>query len=97
MLGLSYFLNWIGPSIISIAKTVSNKIRALIRFILLRFHCISINLPYTHVSYAPKSGLESLIATWDWWKSYKNEYAGLLVLYLLLLLNPCLFAEMWPA
>ena len=29
--------------------------------------------------------------------SYKNECAGLLVLHLLLLLNPWLIVEMWPA
>ena len=29
--------------------------------------------------------------------SYKKEYAGLLVLHLLLLLNPWLIIEMWPA
>ena len=29
--------------------------------------------------------------------NYKNEHAGLLVLHLLLLLNPWLIIEMWPA
>ena len=31
------------------------------------------------------------------WSSYKNGYAGLLVLHLLLLLNPWFIVEMWPA
>ena len=53
MLGLtfSFKLDW-GSYIISIAKTASKKIGALIRsmkFFLLRLLCISINLPFTHV------------------------------------------------
>ena len=35
--------------------------------------------------------------TWICWTSYKNGYAGLLVLHLLLLLNPWLIVKMWPA
>ena len=38
-----------------------------------------------------------LVATWNCQTSYKNEYVGLLVLHLLLLLNPWLIVEMWPA
>ena len=34
------------------------------------------------------SGLVLLVATWDFWISYRNGYVGLLVLYLQLLLNP---------
>ena len=41
------------------------------------------------------SGLVPLVATLNCYTSYKNEYAGLLVLHLLLLLNPWL--KMWPA
>ena len=40
------------------------------------------------------SWLVLLIATWNCWISYKNGYAGLLVLYLLPLLNPWLTARM---
>ena len=36
------------------------------------------------------SGLVLLVATWNYWISYKNRYAGLLVLHSLLLLNPWL-------
>ena len=47
--------------------------------------------PYTHVwNTVVMSGLLSRL-------SYKNEYVGLLVLHLLLLLNPWLIVEMWPA
>ena len=54
MLGLSSFsskLNW-GSYIVSIVKTASKKIGALIcsiSFFLLWLLCISINLPYAHV------------------------------------------------
>ena len=43
------------------------------------------------------SELVSLVATWNCYASYKTEYAGLLVLHLLLLLNPWLIVEMWSA
>ena len=36
-------------------------------------------------------------ATWNCYISYKNGYAGLLVLHLLPLLNPWLIVEMYPA
>ena len=42
------------------------------------------------------SGLVLLVATWNCWISYKNGYAGLLVLHLLPLLNPLLVIKMWP-
>ena len=45
---------------------------------------------------APSSYLELLGLT-SLSTSYKNGYAGLLVLHLLLLLNPWLIVEMWPA
>ena len=54
----------------------------------LRFFCISINLPYAHLwNNVVTSGLVALVATWNCKKICKNEYAGLLVLHLLLLLN----------
>ena len=68
------------------------------KILFLRLLCISINLPYAHVwNTVVMSGLVPLVATWNCWTSYKNEYAGLLVLHLLLLLNPWLIVEMWPA
>ena len=36
-----------------------------------------------------------LVATWNCWISYKNRYEGLLVLYLLPLLNPWLIVEIF--
>ena len=94
MLGLTFSskLDW-GSYIISIAKTASKKIGALIHSMkfLLRLFCISINLPYAHVwSTVVMSGLVPPFATWNCQTSYKNRYAGLLVLHLLLLLNPWL-------
>ena len=68
MLGLtSSKLDW-GSYIISIAKTASKKIGALIRSMkflsLLRLLCISINLPYAHVwNTVVTSGLVLLVAT----------------------------------
>ena len=85
MLGLTFSskLDW---GIISIAKTASKKIRALIRsmkFLSLEV-AISINLLYGHACNTfVMSGLVLLIVTWNSWKSYKNEYVGLLVLHLL--------------
>ena len=59
-------VDW-GSYIISIAKTASKKIAALIHymnFFLLRLLCISINLPYTHVwNIVFTSGLVPLVAT----------------------------------
>ena len=40
-------------------------------------------------------GLVPLVTTWNCWTSCKNEYAGMVVLHLLLLLNPWLIVEMW--
>ena len=99
MLGLTFSskLDW-GSYIVSIAKTASKKIGALIRsmkFFLLRLLCISISLPYGHVwNTAVMSGLVLLVATWICWIIYRNGYVGLLVLHLLPLLNPWLIIEM---
>ena len=38
----------------------------------------------------------SLVASWNCLAIYKNKYAGLFILYLLVLLNPCLLVEMFP-
>ena len=37
-----------------------------------------------------------LVATWNYWISYKIRYAGLLVLHLLPVLNPWHIIEMYP-
>ena len=87
--------------IISIAKTASQKIGTLIRSmkffspeVAIYFYKSTIH-PYMeyccHVAAgAPNCYSESLA-------SYKNEYAGLCVLHLLLLMNPWPFIEMWLA
>ena len=98
MLGLTFSskLDW-GSYIVSIAKTASKKIGALIRSMkfLLKLLCISINLPYGHVwNTVAMSGLVLLVATWNCWISYRNGYVGLLVLHLLRLLNLWLIIEM---
>ena len=47
--------------------------------------CISINLPHGHAwNTVVKSGLVLLVANWSCWVSFKNGYAELLVLHLLL-------------
>ena len=90
-------LDW-GSYIVSIAKTASKKIGALIRsmkFLSPRLLCISISQPYGNVwNTAVMSGLVLLVATWNCWISYRNGYVGLLVLHLLRLLNPWLIVEM---
>ena len=64
----------------------------------LRFLCISINLPYSHAwNTVVMSGLVLLVAIWNSWISYKNGYAGHLVLHLLPLLNPWPTVVMQPA
>ena len=84
MLGLTFSskFDW-GSYIISIAKSASKKIGALIRFI--KFLSPEVAL------YLYKSTI------WNCWISYKNEYAGLMILHLLHLLNTWLMVEMYPA
>ena len=102
MLGLTFSskLDW-GSYIISIAKTASKKIGALIRS--MKFYSPEIALYLCESSYAHvwntvvTSRLVHLAATWNCKTISKNEYAGLLVLHYLLLLNPWLIVEMWPA
>ena len=101
MLGLSYSskLDW-GSYIISIAKTASKKIGALICSMTflspeVAMYKSIINLPYGHAwNTVDRSGLVLLVATWSCWISCKNEYAGLLVLHFLPLWNPWLIVEM---
>ena len=94
MLGLTFAsnLDW-GSYIVSITKTASKKIGALIRS--MKFLSPEVALPYGHVwNTAVMSGLVLLVATWNCWINYRNGYVGLLVLHLLPLLNPWLIAEM---
>ena len=101
MLGLTFSskLDW-GSYIISIAKTSSKKIGALIRsmkFFLLRLFCIAINLQYSHVRNTVVTSWLVLQSVKFVRQSYKDKDAGLLVLHLLLRLNPWFIVEMWPA
>ena len=101
MLGLSFSskLDW-GSYIISIAKTASRKIVALIRSV--KFLSPEVALYLYKSTICPC--MEYCCHVWagapscylDLLTSYKNGYAGLLVLHLLLLLNPWLIVEMWP-
>ena len=99
MLGLTFSskLDW-SSYIVSIAKTASKKIGALIlsmKFLSLSLLCTSISLPYGHVwNTAVMSGLVLLAATWNCWINYRNGYVGRLVLHLLPVLNPWLIVEM---
>ena len=99
MLGLTYSskLDW-GSYIFSIAKTASKKIGALIRSMNFLSPAVAlhpINLRYVQVwNTVVMSGLVVLAATWDCWISYKNGYAGLLVLHLMPLLNLWLISKM---
>ena len=71
MLGLVFSskLDW-GSCIISIAKTGSKKVGAIIhsmKIFLLRLLCISINLPYTHIwNTVVMSGLVPQVITWNY-------------------------------
>ena len=87
--------------IISIAKTASKKIGALIHsisFFLLRLLFVSINLPYSHAwNTVVMSGLVLLVATSNCWISYKSRCAGLLILHFLPLFKPLLIVEIEAA
>ena len=95
VLGLtSSKLDW-GSYLISIAKTDWKFV--LWGFFLLSLLCISINLPYGHVwNTVVTTGLVPLVATWNCQTSYKNQYAWLFVLHMLLFLNRWLIVKMWP-
>ena len=95
-------LDW-GSYITSIAKTASKKIGALIRSMKFLSPEVALYLYKStirpcmeyccHVwAAAPSSYLDLLDKL-----QKRNGYAGLLVLHLLLLLNPWLIVEMWPA
>ena len=99
-LTFSSILDWVSY-IIFIVKTVSNKIGALIRSMMflspevaLYLYKSTIRLCMEYCCHvwagAPSCYLELL-------DKLQNRYAGLLVLHLLLLLNPWLIVEIWPA
>ena len=102
MLGLTFSskLYW-GSYIASIAKTASKKIGAIIRSMKFISPEVALYLYKStirpcmdyccHVwAGAPSCYVELL-------DKLQNDYAGLLVPHLLLLLNPWLIIEMWPA
>ena len=72
--------------IISIVKAASKEIGALIKS--------TIQL---YMEYCCMSGLVLLAATWNCQRSYKNGYAGLLVLCLISLLNAWFIVKIYPA
>ena len=97
MRGLTFSskLDW-GSYIVSIAKTASKKIGALICFI--KFLTPEVALYLYKSTIQPCMEYCCLVwagvATWNCWISYRNIYVGLLVLHLLPLLNPWLTVEM---
>ena len=100
--GWPFLLNWIGVLTLSLLlKLPPRKLEpwfVLWSFFFLRLLYIFISLPYDLAWNAVvMSGLVLLVTTWICWISYKNRYAGMLVLHLLLLLNPWLIVEMYPA
>ena len=95
-------LNWIGVLTLSLLlKLPPRKLEPwfiLWSFFLLRCLCTFINLAYSHAwNTVVTSELVLLGATRNCWISYKNEYAGLLILHLLPLFKPWLIDEMWPS
>ena len=89
-------LGW-GFCIISIAKTASKKIGALVYSMKFLSPEVALYLYKSTIRSCMEyccHGLVLLVAPWDCWISYKNGYAGLLALHLLPLLNPCVIVEM---
>ena len=97
MLGFSFShkLDW-GSYMISIAKTAYIKIEALICSMKFLSPEVALYLykPTIRPCMEYLSGLVLLVASWNCWIGYKNGYAGLFVLHLLLLLNPWPITEM---
>ena len=99
MLGLIFSseLDW-GSCIISIAKTASKKIGALIG----SMKVLSPEVPlyfyksttWPCMKYSCHVWAGAPICYLELWKSYKNKHAGLLVFNLLPLLNPWLIVKM---
>ena len=96
MLGLTFSskLDW-GSYIISIAKTASKKIRALICSMKFVSPEVALYLykSTTHNTVVT-SGLVPLVASWNCWTRYKNEYAGQISFSCCFFLNSWLIAEM---
>ena len=97
-LAFSCKLDWDSHNI-SIAKTVSKKIGTLICSTKFTSPGVALYIYISTICHVwntfVKSGLVPLVATWC--ISSKNEYAGLLVLHLLFLLNRRLIVKIWPA
>ena len=96
MLGLTFSskLDW-GSYIISIAKTISKKIKTLIHSMKFLSHEVALYLYKSTIwSCIEYSGLVLMVVTWNCLISYKNRYVGLLVLHLLPLMNPWLIVKM---
>ena len=101
MLGLTFCskLDWVSY-IISIAKTASKKIGALIRSMKFLSPEVALYLykstirPYMEYCCHVWAGVPSCYL--ELLEKLKNEYAGLFALYLLILLNPWFIVEMWP-
>ena len=83
---------------ISIAKTASKKIGALIRTMKLLSSEVALYLYKSTIQPCIEccchAWLVLLVATWNCWISYKKGYAGLLVLHLLPFFNSWLIVEM---
>ena len=94
MLGLTFSskLDW-GSYIISIAETASKKIGALICSV--KFLSLEVALYLYKSTIHPC--MEYSCHVWAGVTSCYLECAGLLVLHLLLLWNPWLIVEIWPA
>ena len=95
MLGLTFSSKLdCGSYIVSIAKTSSKKIGALIRSMKFVFPEFALYLYKSSIRPCiitfVMSGLVLLVSIWNCWISYRNGYEGLLVLHLLPLLNPWL-------
>ena len=91
--------NWIGAlTLFLLLKLPPRKLEpwfVLWILFLLRLLWIFINLPYGHAwNIIFMSGLVLLVPIRNCWISYKNGYAGLLVLQLLPLLKPWLIVKM---
>ena len=99
-LNFSFKSDW-DSYVISIAQTASKKIGALIHSMKFLSPEVALYLYKSNIQpsmeYCVMSGLVLLLATWNCKISHKNEYAGLLILHFLPLLNPWLIIEMLPA
>ena len=102
MLGLTFSskLDW-GSYIVSIDKTASKKIGALICSVKFLSPEVALYLYKSTIQpcmeYCCHIWAGPPVASWNCWISYRNGYVVLLVLHLLPLLNPWLIIEMWPA